>query len=77
VLAYGGNMLARALVHDLLGLDPRSAAVEAPVRMGVPALAVVGLADRARWEAKERGRRGIASADPERRPRRITEPVVG
>ncbi len=65
-------MLARALTHALVGLEPRRVEVEAHVQRGVPAFAIVGLADRACQEAKERVRSGITSAEREWPGRRIT-----
>src|ERR671936_400707 len=65
-------MLARALTHALVGLEPRRVEVEAHVQLGVPAFAIVGLADRACQEAKERVRSGIASAERAWPGRRIT-----
>ena len=41
-------MLARAVTHALVGLDPRRVEVEAHLQRGVPAFAIVGLADE--WE---------------------------
>jgi hypothetical protein len=46
-------MLARALTHALVGLEPRRVEVEAHLQGGVPGFAIVGLADRACQEAKE------------------------
>src|SRR5712691_9948544 len=65
-------MLGRALTHALVGLEPRRVEVEAHLQRGVPAFAIVGLADRACQEAKERVRSGIASAELEWPLRRIT-----
>src|SRR5258705_8820850 len=65
-------MLARTVTHALVGLDPRRVEVEAHLQRGVPAFAIVGLADRACQEAKERVRSGIASAELEWPVRRIT-----
>src|SRR6202142_4656797 len=57
-------MLARTVTHALVGLDPRRVEVEAHLQSGTaPALAIVGLADRACQEAKERVRSGISSAE--------------
>ena len=67
-----GNVLARTVTHALVGLDPRRVEVEAHLQRGVPAFAIVGLADRACQEAKERVRSGIASAELEWPLRRIT-----
>src|SRR5437867_3064113 len=65
-------MLARTVTHALVGLDARRVEVEAHLQLGVPAFAIVGLADRACQEAKERVRSGIASAELEWPNRRIT-----
>ncbi len=65
-------MLARTVTHALVGLDPRRVEVEAHLQRGVPAFAIVGLADRACQEAKERVRSGITSAELEWPLRRIT-----
>lgn len=56
-------MLARTVTHALVGLDPRQVEVEAHLQRGAPAFAIVGLADRACQEAKDRVRSGIASAE--------------
>jgi magnesium chelatase family protein len=56
-------MLARAVTHALVGLEPRRVEVEAHLQQGLPAFAIVGLADRACQEAKERVRSGIRSAE--------------
>jgi magnesium chelatase family protein len=63
-------VLARTVTHALVGLDPRRVEVEAHLQNGAPAFAIVGLADRACQEAKERVRSGITSAElvwPDRR----------
>jgi magnesium chelatase family protein len=65
-------VLARAVTHALVGLDPRRVEVEAHLQRGVPGFAIVGLADRACQEAKERVRSGITSAELEWPRRRIT-----
>src|SRR3954465_6023190 len=65
-------MLARAVTHALVGLDPRKVEVEAHLQAGAPAFSIVGLADRACQEAKERVRSGIASAELEWPLRRLT-----
>jgi magnesium chelatase family protein len=65
-------VLARAITHALVGLDPRRVEVEAHLRGGLPAFAIVGLADRACQEAKERVRSGIASAEAEWPAGRVT-----
>jgi len=56
-------VLARALTHALVGLEPRRVDVEAHIRDGVPAFTIVGLADRACQEARERVRSGISAAE--------------
>jgi magnesium chelatase family protein len=56
-------VLARAVTYALVGLEPRRVEVEAHVRSGVPGLAIVGLADRACQEAKERVWSAIRSAE--------------
>jgi len=58
-------VLARALTHALVGLEPRRVEVEAHVDSGLPGFAIVGLADRACQEAKHRVRSGVASASLE------------
>src|SRR6202795_2148182 len=65
-------VLARTITHALVGLDARRVEVEAHLQNGAPAFAIVGLADRACQEAKERVRSGIASAELEWPGRRIT-----
>jgi magnesium chelatase family protein len=49
----------------LVGLEPRRVEVEAHLSGGVPGFAIVGLADRACQEAKERVRSGITAAELE------------
>jgi magnesium chelatase family protein len=56
-------VLARTVTHALVGLDPRPVEVEAHLQGGLPGFAIVGLADRACQEAKERVRSGVASAE--------------
>jgi magnesium chelatase family protein len=58
-------VLARTITHALVGLDARRVEVEAHLQSGVPAFAIVGLADRACQEAKERVRSGVRSAELE------------
>jgi magnesium chelatase family protein len=55
-------VLARAVTHALVGLEPRRVEVEAHVDGGLPGFAIVGLADRACQEAKHRVRSGVHSA---------------
>lgn len=57
-------MLARAVTHALVGLDPRRVEVEADVyETGLPAFTIVGLPDRACAEARTRVRSGIYAAE--------------
>ena len=57
-------MLARAVTHALVGLEPRRVEVEADVHeTGLPSFAIVGLPDRACAEARTRVRSGIGSAE--------------
>ncbi|MGD0166329.1 MAG: YifB family Mg chelatase-like AAA ATPase [Gaiellaceae bacterium] len=65
-------MLAQMPTYALVGLEPRRVEVEAHLQKGVPSFAIVGLADRACQEAKERVRSGIVSAELEWPLRRIT-----
>jgi magnesium chelatase family protein len=66
-------VLARAVTHALLGLEPRKVEVEAHLQRGIPGFAIVGLADRAGQEAKHRVRSGVVSASLEwPQNRRIT-----
>src|SRR5438067_1946279 len=66
------RVLARALTHALVGLEPRAVEVQAHVQDGLPAFAIVGLVDRAVQEAKHRIRSGIASAELKWPEHRIT-----
>jgi magnesium chelatase family protein len=65
-------MLARAVTHALVGLDPRRVDVEVHIQGGIPAFAIVGLVDRAVQEAKHRIRSGVASAELDWPTARIT-----
>jgi magnesium chelatase family protein len=55
-------VLARAVTHALVGLEPRRVEVEAHLQSGIPGFAIVGLVDRACQEAKHRVRSGVVSA---------------
>ena len=55
-------MLATAVSFWISGVDARRTDVEAHVERGVPAFVVVGMADRAVQEARQRVRSGIMSA---------------
>jgi magnesium chelatase family protein len=65
-------VLAQMPTYALVGLEPRRVEVEAHLQKGVPSFAIVGLADRACQEAKERVRSGIVSAELNWPLRRIT-----
>ena len=65
-------MLARAVTHALVGLEPRRVEVEANVGSGLPGFAIVGLADRACAEAKHRVRSSFEAALLEWPDRKIT-----
>jgi magnesium chelatase family protein len=57
-------VLARAVTHALVGLEPRRVEVEADTHdTGLPSFTIVGLPDRACSEARTRVRSGIASAE--------------
>jgi magnesium chelatase family protein len=58
-------VLARTVTHALVGLEARRVEVEAHLQRGVPGLAIVGLADRACQEAKERVKSGVKAAELE------------
>src|SRR5579859_2051038 len=58
-------VLARTVTHALVGLEARRVEVEANVHGGLPGFTIVGLADRACQEAKERVKSGIYSAQLE------------
>jgi magnesium chelatase family protein len=58
-------VLARTVTHALVGLDPRRVDVEAHIQRGLPAFAIVGLADRACQEAKARVRSSVSAAELE------------
>jgi len=65
-------VLARAVTHALVGLEPRRVEVEAHVNSGTPAFVIVGLPDRACAEARQRVKSGIASAELEFPRGRVT-----
>ena len=56
------RMLARVTTFTIDGLDPRRVTVEIDVRAGLPNFAIVGLADRAVREARERVRAAILNS---------------
>ncbi|HXP37454.1 MAG TPA: magnesium chelatase domain-containing protein, partial [Solirubrobacteraceae bacterium] len=65
-------MLARAHTFTIDGLQTRHVIVEVDVRRGLPAFTVVGLADAAVREARERVRAAILNSGYEFPARRIT-----
>jgi magnesium chelatase family protein len=65
-------MLARAHTFTIEGLQTRRVTVEVDVRRGLPAFAIVGLADAAVREARERVQAAILNSGFEFPPRRIT-----
>ena len=65
-------MLATLLSSTLAGLDGRVIRVEVDVAPGLPGFAIVGLADAALQEARERVRGAIRNAGYVHPPRRIT-----
>ncbi|MGD9571703.1 MAG: YifB family Mg chelatase-like AAA ATPase [Thermoleophilia bacterium] len=64
-------MVARLVSPAVLGLETSTVLVEVDLRQGLPAFAVVGLADVAVQEARERVRSGIANQAFTVPPRRI------
>jgi len=58
-------VLARAVTFALVGLEPRRVEAEAHLQFGTPSFTIVGLADRACQEAKQRVRSGTLSAELE------------
>jgi magnesium chelatase family protein len=65
-------MIARAHTFTIDGLTARHVAVEVDIRPGLPAFTIVGLADPAVREARERVRTAIRNSGFEFPPRRIT-----
>jgi magnesium chelatase family protein len=65
-------MLARVATFTLEGLEPRQVTVEVDLRQGLPSFTVVGLADRAVREARERVRAAILNAGLDFPSRRLT-----
>ncbi|HVS28555.1 MAG TPA: magnesium chelatase domain-containing protein, partial [Solirubrobacteraceae bacterium] len=65
-------MLARVATFAIEGLDPRPVSVEVDIRPGLPAFTVVGLADAAVREARERVRAAVLNSGFEFPLRRIT-----
>ncbi|MDX6672807.1 MAG: magnesium chelatase family protein [Solirubrobacteraceae bacterium] len=65
-------MLARVTAFAIDGLDSRPVTVEVDIRAGLPAFTVVGLADKAVREARERVRAAVLNSGFEFPQRRIT-----
>lgn len=65
-------MLARVVTFAIDGIDSRPVAVEVDIRPGLPAFLIVGLADTAVREARERVRAAIDNSGFEFPARRIT-----
>jgi magnesium chelatase family protein len=65
-------MLARVITFAVDGVDARRVWVEADIRIGLPAFTVVGLADKAVREARERVRAAIVNSGFEFPLKRIT-----
>ncbi len=68
----GVLMLARVITFAVDGVDARRVWVEADIRQGLPAFTVVGLADKAVREARERVRAAMVNSGFEFPLRRIT-----
>src|SRR5437588_5329674 len=65
-------MLARIATFAIDGVDPRQVWVEVDIRAGLPAFTIVGLADAAVRESRERIRSAIQNSEFEFPARRIT-----
>jgi magnesium chelatase family protein len=65
-------MLARARTFTIEGLHARAVTVEVDIRPGLPAFAIVGLADAAVREARDRVRAAVLNSGYEFPARRIT-----
>ncbi len=65
-------MLARVITFSVDGVDARRVWVEADIRIGLPAFTVVGLADKAVREARERVRAAMVNSGFEFPLKRIT-----
>jgi magnesium chelatase family protein len=69
---YGARVLATLLSATLHGLEGRVIRVEVDVAPGLPGFTIVGLADAALQEARERVRGALRNAGFEYPPRRLT-----
>ena len=65
-------MLAKVNAISLLGLDSQLVEVEADIHNGLPAFVIVGMANKAVDEAKERVRASLKNSKLHLPPRRIT-----
>src|SRR5919199_5635495 len=65
-------MLARVVTFAIVGVEGRRVWVEADIRHGLPAFTVVGLADKAVREARERVRAALVNSGFEFPQKRIT-----
>src|SRR5919199_4551476 len=65
-------MLARVVTFAIAGVEGRRVWVEADIRQGLPAFTIVGLADKAVREARERVRAAIVNSGFEFPQKRIT-----
>ncbi len=65
-------MLARVTTFAIDGLEPRTVTVEVDLRAGLPSFTIVGLADRAVREARERVRAAVLNSGFEFPLRRLT-----
>src|SRR3954447_12472126 len=65
-------MLARVITFAVEGVDSRRVWVEADIRLGLPTFTIVGLADKAVREARERVRSAITNSGFEFPQKRIT-----
>ncbi len=66
------DVLARVMTFSIDGLEPRPITVEADLRAGLPSFTIVGLADRAVSEARERVRSALLNSGYEFPLRRVT-----
>ena len=65
-------MIARVTTFAIDGVESRRVWVEADIRLGLPAFTIVGLADKAVREARERVRAAIVNSGHEFPSKRIT-----
>src|SRR3954462_5397228 len=65
-------MVAHVATVAFLGLEPRQVEVQVQISAGIPAFAVVGLADKAVAESRERVRGALSAIGLALPPKRIT-----